>query len=361
MKIASWSCWLIEVPTHSRLNTSYGTAEAVRPHVIVQLVDDEGRAGLGEASPLPFFTGETAESIKLQLERVFLPALVGCDPFEHDAIMAELDRLLPENRSAKCAVDMALYDLRGQILGRPAYQQLGGLRRPRGFSVTRAVGILELDETVRMALHWVEHGFRTLKMKIGLDPARDIERVLAVRRAVPADVRIRVDANQGYDLPTAIRVLRALADAVEYCEQPVPAWDLAGLRTIRSETGVAVAVDESVHTLRDLLRVIDAQAADAVVIKLIKCGGLRAAEHLAAVAESARLPVVVVSPFETHVGAAAGVHLAMALPPSGLAQELSIFHVEPRGPSTTSVIGTDGDRVVPPSAAGLGVTFTGPA
>lgn len=360
MKIESASCSIVEVPTHSRLNTSYGIAKEILPHAIVRIQTDDGHAGLGEASPLPFFTGETAASIKLQLDQVFLPALVGRDPFDHDEIMAALDQLLPENRSAKCAVDMALYDLRGQVLGRPVHQQLGGLRRPEGFAVTRSIGILSPDETVKMALHWVERGFHTLKMKIGLEPALDIARVQAVRSAVPADVQIRVDANQGYDLPTALRVLRVLADAVEYCEQPIPAHNLAGLRTIRTETGVAVTVDESVHTLPDLLRVIEAQAADALVIKLIKCGGLRAAEQLAAVAGSARMPVVVVSPFETHVGAAAGVHLAMTLPPAPFAQELSIFNVEPRGPVTTSTLTTVGDRVLPPTAPGLGASLTSP-
>ena len=357
MQIANWSCSLVDVPTHSRLDTSYGTAEAVRPHVIVRLEDDAGRVGLGEASPLPFFTGETAASIQLQLEQVFLPALVGRDPRDHDEIMVILDHLLPENRSAKCAVDMALYDMRGQALGQPVYRQLGGLRRREGFRVTRAIGLLALEETVRMAEHWVECGFHTLKLKIGPDPDGDVERIRAVRRAVPPDVRLRIDANQGYDVPTAVRVLRALAEAVEYCEQPIPAWDLAGLRQIRAATGVRIAVDESVHTLRDLLRVVDARAADALVIKLIKCGGLRAAEHLAAVATAVGMPVVVVSPFETHIGSAAGVHLALTLPPSPFAQELSIFNVEPRGSRTGSSIPTDGDRILPPTAPGLGVTF----
>jgi o-succinylbenzoate synthase len=360
MIVADWTCSLVEVPTHSRLDTSYGPADALRPHVIVRLRDSEGRTGLGEASPLPFFTGETAASIKLLLEQVFLPALIGRDPADHDEIIAALDRLLPENRSAKCAVDMALYDLRGQVTGAPVYRQLGGLRRPEGFRVTRAIGLAPPDETGRMAQHWVERGFGTLKLKIGLDPDGDIERVLAVRRAVPAEVRLRVDANQGYDLPSAIRVLQALGNAVEYCEQPIASWDLAGLRTLRVRTGVRITVDESVHTMRDLLRVVETRAADAVVVKLIKCGGLRAAEHLAAVAGSVGMPVVVVSPFETHIGAAAGVHLAMTLPPSPFAQELSIFSVEPRGPTTASMIEADGDRLLPPTAAGLGVSFDAP-
>jgi o-succinylbenzoate synthase len=361
MRIVDWSCSLADIPTHSQLDTSYGPADAIRPHVFVRLRDDEGHLGLGEASPLPFFTGETAASVKLQLEQTFLPALLDRDPFQHDAIMADLDHLLPENHTAKCAVDMALYDLRGQALGRPVYQQLGGLRRPDGIRVTRAIGIHTLQETVRLARHWVEHGYHALKLKVGPDPAGDIERMRAVRDAIPPDVTMRIDANQGCSLPAALRVARALADAIEYFEQPISARDLAGLRHLREETGVPITVDEAVHGMDDLLRVIDARAADNVVIKLIKCGGLRAAEHLAAVAAAAGLHIIVVSPFEVHIGEAAGLHLALTLQPSPYAHELSVFNVEPRGPLTTSTIQTDGDRILPPTTPGLGARLLEPA
>ncbi|HEX6990146.1 MAG TPA: dipeptide epimerase [Bacillota bacterium] len=360
MPITGWECFLVETPTHADLTTTYGAPERLRPRVVVRLTDDEGHEGLGEASPLPFFTGETAASIKLQLEQRFLPALVGRDPFDHDAIMAVLDDLLPANTSAKSAVDMALYDLRGKILGRPVYQLLGGLRCPEGFEVTRPIGICPVDEAVEQALHWTGLGFKTLKMKVGTDPDRDIERVLAVRRAVPG-ARIRIDANQGYDLPSAIKVLRAVGDAVEYCEQPLPAWDIQGLRTLRAATGVRITLDEAVHNVRDLIRACTAEAVDAIVIKLIKCGGLRAAERLAGTAAAYGIGTVVVSTFDLHVGAAACVHLAMSLASTAYAQELSLFCVDPEGPYTRADVPTTGSRILPPAAPGLGATFRAPA
>lgn len=361
MTITKWEAWQIETPTHANLTTSYGPQENLQRRVIIRLTDSGGRVGLGESSPLPFFTGETAASVKLQLEQHFLPALIGRDPFEHDAIMAELDRLLPENRSAKSPVDMALYDLRGQILGRPVYEQLGGLRAPEGRPVTRPIGILSLADTVREAERWVEQGYRILKLKIGRDPATDIERVMAVRTAFPVEVRIRVDANQGYDLAGAVRVLRALEGAVEYCEQPLPARSLQGLRTLRAQSGVPIALDESVHTMADLIAAIQAEAVDCIVIKLIKCGGVRAAERLMGTAAAFGIAAVVVSTFETHVGASAGLHLAMSAPLSPFAHELSIFCVEPQGPHTRAAVPTGPGRVLPPTAPGLGAQFTPPA
>lgn len=360
MTITRWECWLVETPTHSNLTTSYGPQENLQRRVVIRLTDSEGRVGLGESSPLSFFTGETAASVKLQLEQIFLPALIGRDPFEHDAIMAELDRLLPENRSAKSPVDMALYDLRGQILGRPVYEQLGGLRAPAGITVTRPIGILSLSDTVREAEKWVEQGYRTLKMKIGLDPLGDIGRVLAVRKAFPAEVRIRVDANQGYDLASATRVLRALEGAVEYCEQPLPARSLQALRTLRAQSGIPITLDESVHTMPDLVAAIQAEAVDCIVIKLIKCGGVRAAERLMGTAAAFGIAAVVVSTFETHVGASAGVHLAMSAPLAPYAHELSIFCVEPEGPHTRGSVPTAPGRLLPPRAPGLGAQFTPP-
>ena len=199
--------------------------------------------------------------------------------------MADLDHLLPENRTAKCAVDMALYDLRGQALGRPVYQQLGGLRRPDGIRVTRAIGIHTLQETVRWPATGSSRATTPSSSRSAPTRPGDIERMRAVRDAIPPDVTMRIDANQGCSLPAALRVARALADAIEYFEQPISARDLAASATARSPR--AITVDEAVHGMDDLLRVIDARAADNVVIKLIKCGGLRAAEHLAAVAAAA--------------------------------------------------------------------------
>ncbi|MBW7884832.1 MAG: dipeptide epimerase [Caldilineaceae bacterium] len=352
--IASWSCRIIHVPTHSRLDTSYGVAEAVRPHVMVTLTTGDGVTGYGEASPLPMFTGETAESIQLQLQQLLLPALEKCHSLDIDDNLARLDERLPGNHAAKAAVDIALHDLAGKLLGQPVYRLLGGLRRHAGFPVTRAIGIGAIQDVIDQALKWTAMGFKTLKIKVGLKPQEDIARVRALRDAVPADVSIRIDANQGYDVPDAIRVLSALADIVQYCEQPIAAWNLRGLRQIRAATGVRILVDESVHTPRDLLAVIEAQAADLVAIKLIKCGGLRGGRLIGDLAGLAGMHCVVVSPFETHVGAAAGVHLALSLPESPFAHELSIFNVEARNQQTVAQIPTARDVVLPPLVPGLG-------
>lgn len=344
---------IVERSTSNRLTTSYGDAPAVRPHVIVEIGTDSGRSGLGEASPLPHFTGETAPGILSRLTETYLDALRGRDATEIGAIMADLDRLLPGNQSAKAAVDMALHDLAGKLLGLPVSALLGGMRRP-SVRVVSAIGIGSTSEVAAQAEERVAAGFQTVKLKVGQDPRQDVARVRAVRRAVGPDVRIRIDANQGYDVATAVAVVRGLADCdLEYIEQPVPRWDLAGMAHVRRTTGVRVTADEALHSPQDALALIRAEAVDLFAIKFIKTGGLFRARQIASIGEAAGIDCVVVSPFETQIGAAAGLHMALALPLGRHAHELTVFSTQP-GMAQTE-IRMDRDTLIPSTAPGHGV------
>jgi o-succinylbenzoate synthase len=336
----------------ARLHTSYGDALDVRERVIVTLVAEDGTVGLGEASPLPFFTGETVESILVQLERHFLPLLIGRSPFELNAILLDLDRL-PANTSAKAAIDVALHDLQGKLLGRPVVDLLGGPVRER-VPLTFPIGIEPVPEAVAKAEAAVERGIGTLKLKIGRDPAADVERVGAIREAVGPRVKLRVDANAGYTVPVAVRLLDRLAALEpEYVEQPVAAWDRAGLAEVRRATGLPIMADESLHDLRDAVELIERGAADIFAIKLIKTGGLSQARAIAALAAAHRIDIVVISPFETQVGAAAGLALALAAPTAGRAHELRVFESQPEDADTE--IRVERGQIIPSRAPGLGV------
>lgn len=352
MIISSYRCHLVTRPASAVVHTSYGAAPRERPHVVVELFDAEGRRGLGESSPLPEFTGETARQVKLVLETEYLPRLLGLEVFNQRKVERMLD-CLPGNRSARCAVDVALHDLRGHILGLPLYRLLGGAISDR-VSITRPIGVVETSEAVRLACACVEEGFHTIKLKVGVDPAGDLERVRAVREAVGPRVRIRVDANQGYRPSEAVWLVRGLEELdIEYIEQPVPAWDVAGLRRVRSASTVPVAVDESVHTLRDLIRLGEAEAADVVILKLVKAGGITPALRLAHLAEGYGMRCTVVSTFDTQIGAAACLHLALAAGYSGHAHELTVFATQPH--LADSAIRVEGGAVVVSEDPGLGV------
>lgn len=344
---------IVERLTPNRLTTSYGEAPEVRPHVIVEIGTAEGLVGLGEASPLPEFTGETAHSTLGVLRETYLDALAGRDATQMASVMADLEHLRPGNPSARAAVDLALHDLAGKILGVPTVTLLGGARR-RSVRLARAVGIGPIPEIVALAERHVAAGFRTIKMKVGTDPKQDVERVRAVRAAVGPDVRIRIDVNQGYDAATAIRVIRGLDDcALDYIEQPVPRWDHAGMAQIRRATGMGILADEAVHTPLDAIALIRAEAADLFALKFVKTGGLVRARQIAAIGEAAGVDCIVISTFETQIGAAAGLHLALSLPIGRHAHELTVFATQPEMARTG--IRLEEDVLLPAPAPGHGV------
>ncbi|WCM91869.1 hypothetical protein M5C99_15980 [Acidovorax sp. NCPPB 2350] len=308
----------------SSLATSYGAGAAMREHVVVRLMSDEGLSGVGEASPLKHFTGESGSIICTALGEDLLPAVRGLDPLDIVLAHQRMDAALPGNSSAKAAVDMALYDLAARTADLPLHRLLGGAVRHR-VPITRPLGILPVEDAVAEALRHVQAGHRTLKLKVGIDVNADIARVRAVREAVGADVAIRIDANQGYDLATAMRFVAALRDArIEYFEQLLAAPDLRGLAQLRC-IGARVAVDESLHSPADALRIVEAGAADVFVIKLIKTCGLWPALQIAAIGAAAGVGCVVVSPYDMQFGAAHALHLAAALPNLAGACELTVF------------------------------------
>lgn len=287
--------------------TRYGPGTAVRSRVYVRLTDDEGRTGDGEASPLPHFTGETPASITVALDTL-LPLVVGCDALALGEVAARL-ATHPNQYAAKCAIDAAAHDLAAKTLAVPLAVLLGG-SVGGVIAATGLIGIVDNDAAVTTARAYIADGIRTLKMKVGREIAADARRVAAVREAVGSGIAIRLDGNAGLALPDALALVRATRDlGIELFEQPARAEDYHGLRTVR-EAGMRVLVDESVHNVRDAIRVLDASACDLIAIKLIKCGGLQAARTIASVAVAYGVGCIFISPYETAVGMATTVHAA---------------------------------------------------
>jgi L-alanine-DL-glutamate epimerase-like enolase superfamily enzyme len=239
--------------------------------------------------------------------------VLGRNPDDLEALTRDVTRAVVGNTSAKAALDCALHDLAAQRLGVPLARLLGGTTLRVPTDVTLAVG--ETTEMAEAAAHRRAEGFTVLKIKVGDPGADEIRRLTEIRRAAGPDAVLRLDANQGWDLKQAVRLIQAIEDAgldVELIEQPVPAGDIDGLAWVTDRVQVPVLADESLWSPADLLRLIGRRAADLVNIKLAKCGGLRAARHLLAVAEAAGTGVVFGSMLETHVGTAAAASLAAA-------------------------------------------------
>lgn len=327
-KITDYQVYELVRP-HAVLATAYGAPPQKKAHVIVELTDEEGNTGYGEATPLPDFTGETTAVVKIILEDVLLPEVMGFDSMDLAAVHKRMDEVIAENHAAKSAVDCAMYDLSAKALGVPLYKLLGG-RCHEAVRINRHIGIMDVSEAEKLARQYVGQGFGSIKMKIGKEASEDAERVRAVRKAAGAGAGIRVDANGAYTETQARQFIRETRDCgIEFYEQLLPKWDLEGTVRLKQECGIPVLLDETVNSVRDAARCAGSGAADAFTIKLCKCGGLYPALGIAKVAAAYGVEVVVASTYDTHIGCSACLHLASALPGVRHACDLTTFATQP--------------------------------
>ncbi|MDR2759818.1 MAG: dipeptide epimerase [Spirochaetaceae bacterium] len=332
--------------------TSIGMAE----NVLLRIDTDEGISGYGEAAPFVPVTGETAEGVLAALE-LLRPGLLGRDPFGLDTIHALMDTALHGNSSAKCAVDLALYDIIGKAAGKPVYRILGG---ENGLVQNGAtIGIAEPQEMAREARYYVEErGYRIIKIKVGLEPQRDLEALRLIRQAVGDQVRLRVDANQGYTITGAIEALEGFAAlGVDVAEQCLPDWNLEGTAQLRSKIrGIDLMLDESLHSPHDAARACRIGAADRFNIKLMKCGGLYPGSQISAIAASFGLRCMVGCMLETRIALTAGLSLVAARGNITDADCDSFLFFDEKQTGVTGGFTVEGDMFRLSEEGGLGVT-----
>lgn len=279
-------------------------------YVLVRIQTDDGPAGIGEAQADIGFFGQTIEAIRTAIEDYLGPQLVGKDPFDREYLMNLID--YRENSCAKAGIDLALHDLMGKAAGVPVSDLIGGSHKKR-IPVAIEIAGGAPDDMAMECVKYIKQGVRAFKPKIGGDPAKDADRLRAIRAAVGPGVSLRADANQGYTVKEAIRLCR-LAEkhgvGLELLEQPVEAWNLQGMAEVRRATDTMVEADESCFTIYDAMQLIRHESADVLNIKIGKAGGLANAKKIAALAESAGLQCVLGTAFGTGIERAAKLHLA---------------------------------------------------
>ena len=226
MKITDIRIGEISVPLKTPFKTALRTVYSVED-IIVEIHTDTGNIGYGEAPPTGVITGDTKGAIIGALKDHIIKSIIGMDLDNFEDILKKLDKSVLHNNSAKAAVDIALYDLYGQLYNSPVYKLLGGHRKEILTDIT--ISVNDPEEMSRDSLDAVKRGFKTLKIKVGKDPAMDIQRMKAIRQAVGYDVNLRIDANQGWKAKEAVKVLRKMEDEglnIEFVEQPVIAMIL---------------------------------------------------------------------------------------------------------------------------------------
>lgn len=315
MKITRLETLRVNVPVkpHLTAKTSHGE-HATSPYLIVRLHTDEGHVGLGEATLSPLWSGETAPGCAAILEDLVAPKLVGCDPTQINQLRHKLDRCIRFNPFAKSAVEMALWDLKGKALGVPVYQLLGGKVRDR-VPIKLVVWAWDVPKAESLARQYLDWGVECLKIKVGLDPDQDVERVQAVRELAGPDIPIGVDANCGWNPTTARQTLRRLEEFnLLFAEQPIPPTHVEALAEVRRHTQIPIMADESNFTLEDAWNITAKRAADILSCYPGKHGGIGATLDIAGVARGAGIVCSIGSNMELGVGTAAMLHVAAACP-----------------------------------------------
>jgi L-alanine-DL-glutamate epimerase-like enolase superfamily enzyme len=283
--------------------------------VYVRVVTDEGPVGLGEArGNSHYLTGDTPDRVVAEILQHLGPRLIGRDPRDLHACLAELDAAVVGAHGARSALDIALHDLVGRLYGVPVYSLLGGAVR-EALPSNQSIWYGPPDAAARQAAAYVAEGFRALKVRSGLRPfQRDLDRVRAVREAIGPEVSLAIDLNMAWTAREAVRHLRRLEPFdLAYVEQPVPHRDLAGLRYVTQHTDIPVMADESVQSLDDVLVLARDRVVDLLHLKVIKLGGIAGLWRAAAVAETAGLELMVGQTNEGGLATAAAAHCALAI------------------------------------------------
>jgi L-Ala-D/L-Glu epimerase len=324
---------LAETFTISR--SSQDVAEVV--HVELE---HQGQRGFGEAAPAERY-GESPASAEAFVEQH--AALLGDDPFALEEIRTRLSQL-PGEQAAKAALDAALHDLQGKLLGLPVWRLLG--LRADGPPTSYTVVLADPDAMARRAERDAKR-FRRLKLKLGGRDGLDADRVRAVRAAAATEQPLQVDVNEAWSLQEALDMLPLLSElGVEYCEQPLPAGDPAGAE-LKRRSPIPVYVDEDCHTLADVAAC--AERAHGINIKLAKSGGIREALQMIHAARALGLGVMLGCMLESGLGIAAAAQIASLCDHVDLDGNLLLRHDPWPG------VRFEDGRQLPSSAPGLGV------
>lgn len=331
-------------------------AHAVSPFALVLVRTDDGLEGLGEVSCTPRWSGEDAWTATHVIERYIAPWLIGRDPRRIHEIVTRMGLSLHGHHFAKAGIEMALWDLLGKSVGLPVHQLLGGPTKDE-VRTKFSIGGGSPDRVAELAAWAVSAGFEVMKVKVGSRDDTDLRRFMAARQGAGDDAVIGVDANGGWDFPTARRIAPQLVDhGAAFIEQPLSPADPHGAAELRRQLGVPLIADDAIGTPDQAAAVIEAGAADVLSLYVGMAGGIAAARRIGELASAHQLGWMIGSNLELGIGMAAHTHVAVSVP--DLADDyipcdiISSFYYEA---DVVTGLDVQPGRVIVPTGPGLGV------
>lgn len=308
MQILHTDIYKFSIPMHP-FTIATGTMDYAQ-NTLIRIHTDAGYYGVGECSAFPMITGET-QATCFEMARDFAACWKGKRALDIADRMQELHAFTAFNATIKSAFDMALHDLAARAAGQPLYRYLGGKKQLLETDLT--IGIDAPEKMAQTAVRFKTDGVRIIKVKLGKNGPRDVERVRRIREAVGPDIVLRIDANQGWDFDTALDALQQMAPFnIQFCEQPIRHWQDEILPRLRSAVSIPIMADESVFDHHDAQRLIAAEACDYVNIKFAKSGGILEATRINGVCERSGIPCMMGGMLESRVALTAFAHFALA-------------------------------------------------
>jgi L-alanine-DL-glutamate epimerase-like enolase superfamily enzyme len=301
----------LDVPLSEPFVISLETITAAQ-NVLVEIQTYSGFIGRGECCPYRSIAGETQDTC-IAVASLLAKNLEGRNALDTENNLVAIHQAIWGNYAIKSAFDIALFDLAAQIADMPLYAFLGG-SNDKSLVTDMTVGLDSPEIMARQACRFVEQGFTAIKVKLGTNLHDDVNRITRIREALGNDsIKLRVDANQGWDQLTAIRTLQAIAPFdIDFCEQPVSRKDDEALGAVRRQSPIPIMADEALGDHFDALRLVKNQACDLFNIKLAKSGGIRNALQITAIAEAAGIPCQIGCFSESRLGMTAFAHIALA-------------------------------------------------
>ena len=312
MKITRIAAYQVDLPLHEgSYKWSGGKSVEVFDSTIVEVETDSGMLGYGEVCPLgPFYLPAYAEGVRAGIKEL-APHLLGSDPRQLDVLNRRMDAALKGHPYVKSGIDMACWDILGQVAGLPVCELLGG-RYGDDFVLYRAISQGSPDEMAEKVAGCRAEGYRRFQLKVGADPQLDIERIRMVSDLLEPSDKLIADANTGWLMHEAARVVRAVDDVDVYIEQPCLTYEEC--LSIRQRTSHPFILDEVVNDIDMLLRGHADRAMDVVNIKISKFGGLTKARLARDLCVSMGVAMTIEDSWGGDITTAAIAHLAHSTP-----------------------------------------------
>ena len=313
MKIERISAYQVDLPLEEgAYNWSGGNTVSVFDSTLVRIDTDSGITGYGEVCPLgPAYLPAYAEGARAGIAEIG-PSLLGLDPTQLSILNERMDAALKGHPYVKSPIDVACWDILGQVAGMPACELLGG-RYGDDFVLYRAISQEPAARMVDLVATHRAEGYRRFQLKVGGDPAEDIERIRAVADIAGPEDRLIADANTGWLMHDAMRVVQAVSDLDVYIEQPCLSYEEC--LSIRRHTRHPFVLDESIDTVRALLRASGDNAMDVINLKISKLGGLTRARQVRDLCVTLGIAMTVEDTWGGDFTTAAIAHLAHSTPP----------------------------------------------